>query len=41
MLAYGDPMPPLDLFDLDGKKFPLDSYKKKRHVAFIFFRGSW
>lgn len=41
MLAYGEPMPALDLIGLDGKKFPLESYRKKRHVAFVFFRGSW
>lgn len=41
MLAYGEPMPALELIGLDGKKFPLESYRKKRHVAFVFFRGSW
>ena len=41
MLAYGDKMPDLDLVGLDGKKFPLESYRKKRHVALVFFRGSW
>lgn len=41
MLAYGDPMPALELTDTGGRRVPLDSFRKKRHVAFLFFRGTW